>query len=74
MFRCGMVGFISVPDRVHVRSLRVRPTPKGSTGSTDPETKEVTRMGKVADAKAKRKERKAAREQRHEARERSGSA
>lgn len=30
-------------------------------------------MGKIADAKAKRKERKAAREQRHEAREHSGN-
>ncbi|GEM_PF-3687850 len=46
----------------------------GSTGSANPETKEVTRMGKVADAKAKRKERKAAREQRREAREKAGSA
>ncbi len=30
-------------------------------------------MGKIADAKAKRKEKKAAREQRHEAREHSGN-
>lgn len=69
-----MTSFIRIPDGIMTQSLRSEAnTHEGVPAAQTLKRKEVTRMGKIADAKAKRKERKAAREQRHEAREHSGN-